>query len=236
VVRDADGGGIPGARIHADMGTEVKTIVTDHLGRYRLDRLAPGTWRVRAELTGFLSATCAGVIVRGGLDTPCDLTLRVGMLAHSDYVLPAGGLPGAVRAADVIAHVRVIQPLRPATLEQGGVATEHRATVLAVIKGEAADLNTGREIRLWQRGAGDRFEDGYRINSQYPPFFAGEEVVGFFSRGRDGRIQSYLGDLLMFRIVDGKVASRDCCGRPWHGIENGTPLNELLAQLRKLAG
>jgi hypothetical protein len=40
----------------------------------------------------------------------------------------------------------------------------------------------------------------------------------------------------MFRIVDGKVASRDCCGRPWHGIENGTPLNELLAQLRKLAG
>lgn len=236
-VRDIDGSAVPGARVRVIGVTENSAAVSDAQGRYRLDRIPLGTWRVEANLSGFRLATCDAVVVREAQQTSCDFVLRVGRLAHVDYVLPAGGLAGAVRAADIVAHVRIVQPIGPALIGSAeSIATEHRAMVLATIKGPGADLGAGREVRLWQEQAGEWTEDGQRIVGQFPPFRAGEELVGFFRRGAEGRIQSYVGDHLMFRIVDAKVASTGCCGRPWHGIENGTPLNDLLAQLRKLAG
>ena len=63
VVRDRDGGVIPGTTVTAALDSEQRKTFTNSAGRYRLADLPPGRYRLEASLAGFRTAVAEGVIL-----------------------------------------------------------------------------------------------------------------------------------------------------------------------------
>jgi carboxypeptidase family protein len=73
-VRDESGGVLPGVSVEATSPAlieKVRTAVTDDQGRYRLEALRPGTYRLQFSLVGF------STVVRDGVDVPSDVVISV---------------------------------------------------------------------------------------------------------------------------------------------------------------
>ncbi len=89
VVRDSSGGAIPGAtvRVINEANGPAQETVSDAEGRYRVDDLAPGQYRLEATLDGFEAAVSRGVL-DGRQALAVDLTLT-----------PAGVTEGVVVTA-----------------------------------------------------------------------------------------------------------------------------------------
>jgi len=82
---DAQHAVLPGAPVTArnvDTGTETSA-VTDTNGRYRLAALRPGTYDIRAELSGFASRVRSGVPLFVGQEATIDLELSVAGVQES---------------------------------------------------------------------------------------------------------------------------------------------------------
>src|SRR6266545_2722841 len=82
---DAQHAVLPGATVTArnvDTGTETSA-VTDTNGRYRLAALRPGTYDIRAELSGFASRVRSGVPLFVGQEATIDLELSVAGVQES---------------------------------------------------------------------------------------------------------------------------------------------------------
>src|SRR4026207_988036 len=80
VVRDAQGGALPGARViaeHVDTGVRVE-YPTDEAGRYHLLALRVGIYVISVELPGFRRIVRSGVLVQLGQALNLDFTLDVG--------------------------------------------------------------------------------------------------------------------------------------------------------------
>jgi outer membrane receptor protein involved in Fe transport len=93
VVRDASGAVVPGVTVtitSVDRKT-VDTVVTNESGRYLKERLVPGTYEVKAELTGFKSPVVPQVVVSVDTNVPIDFELQPGEL--SEAVEVTGGSP-----------------------------------------------------------------------------------------------------------------------------------------------
>src|SRR5262245_21670219 len=76
---------LPGATIlvtHSESGT-IRETVTGPDGTFLVPGLIPGPYRVVAELSGFSRLTRDDIVLRVGLTTQLDLTLRVGGLQES---------------------------------------------------------------------------------------------------------------------------------------------------------
>jgi len=75
VVRDAQGGVLPGASVEArsTRNAGVLTTVTDNAGTYRFPALAPGSYEFTATLTGFSPAKASAEARRAWL-IPADWT------------------------------------------------------------------------------------------------------------------------------------------------------------------
>jgi hypothetical protein len=88
VVRDAEGGVLPGVTVTAVSPTVPGThiTVTESGGQYRLLNLQPGVFDVVAELAGFAKYTRQAVEVRAGLNLTLDIVLPLGNLAESIIV------------------------------------------------------------------------------------------------------------------------------------------------------
>jgi hypothetical protein len=159
--------------------------------------------------------------------------MRLGILMTVDTVRPAGGLPGALRAADAVLHLRIAQVIVPQLLgpSQNLLATQHVARVVSVLKGGAPDLAEGGSVRFWQGQAGEWVEDGLRIVGQNSPYRVGDEFVGLFRRDRDGRLHELIGADSMFRVVDGRVPWRH---EPAPGIQDGMSVEAFVAAPRRL--
>jgi hypothetical protein len=87
-VKDSQSGLLPGVAVtatHADTGTKFEA-VTDGTGSYTFAFLAPGTYTVTAELTGFRRFIREGVPLSSGGRATLDITLEVGNLAESIVV------------------------------------------------------------------------------------------------------------------------------------------------------
>jgi hypothetical protein len=88
VIRDADGGVLPGVTVTAvsptDPGTHITVSESD--GQYRLLNLSPGAFDVVAELAGFAKFTQQGVDVRAGLNLTLDIVLTLGSVEQSIIV------------------------------------------------------------------------------------------------------------------------------------------------------
>jgi hypothetical protein len=88
VIRDAEGGVLPGVTVTAVSPTVPGThfSVSESDGQYRLLNLQPGVFDVVVELAGFTKYTRQGVEVRAGLNLTLDIVLTLGTVAESIIV------------------------------------------------------------------------------------------------------------------------------------------------------
>src|SRR5438093_3029630 len=79
-ISDPTGALIPGATVtitDVDRGTS-RTVVTDEAGAYNAPSLPPGTYRIRAELSGFKTIERTNVVLEVGRELKIDVTLEPG--------------------------------------------------------------------------------------------------------------------------------------------------------------
>jgi hypothetical protein len=167
VVRDSQGGALPGAEITLSGG---RTVVTDIDGRFAFANLGPGSYEISARLAGFRAQT-QRVHFRESSTVQVVFALSLAMLAE---VLPIVPEPhDAYREADAIAHVRIVRTLPPLPCSGlGVVSAQHEATVLSELKGTLPSTvyflqdSAGQcvEGSTMLEGAGERV---YRPGSEY---------------------------------------------------------------------
>ena len=93
VVRDSSGAAMPGATVTVTSieRKTVDTVVANESGFYVKDRLLPGVYEVKAELTGFKTAVLPEVRVSVDTQTPINFDLQVGEVTERIEV--TGGSP-----------------------------------------------------------------------------------------------------------------------------------------------
>src|SRR5262245_35222522 len=113
LVRDAQGGALPGARViaeHVDTGVRVE-YPTDESGRYHLVSLRVGMYVISVELQGFRRVVRSGVIVQLGQSLSLDFTLDVG--GPTEEIRVTANVPllqtGTAEISDVIDNQQVVQ-------------------------------------------------------------------------------------------------------------------------------
>jgi hypothetical protein len=95
VVRDPSAGAAPATKItvrNTATGTS-RTTTTDNEGRYSLTNLEPGTYELRAELSGFKTTVRTGVVLSVGGSTEIDVALELELGVLSDVVTVTQEVP-----------------------------------------------------------------------------------------------------------------------------------------------
>src|SRR5437773_3070761 len=87
VVKDEQGGILPGVTVTLAGKTGTKTATTDATGTYRFPALDPETYTVTAELSSFRTAKQENVNVTVGSTLNVDFALKLGGLAESVSVV-----------------------------------------------------------------------------------------------------------------------------------------------------
>jgi len=112
-VLDQSGDPLPGTTVVlTDVGTRrTRTAVTQPDGGYLLAAVSPGTYRIRAELSGFRALVRDGVLLSTGETVRLDLQLQVGAVSeavtvYADAPLLRGDTSGL---SHVIDHRRVVE-------------------------------------------------------------------------------------------------------------------------------
>jgi len=84
-VTDMSGAAIAGASLEMSdcAGNVVRTVTTNTDGRYLIDGVAPGTYRIRAEARGFLSQVLAAVPVSANQQNVTNISLTVGAVSET---------------------------------------------------------------------------------------------------------------------------------------------------------
>jgi hypothetical protein len=113
LVRDAQGGVLPGATVvaeHLDTGTRVER-TSDAEGRHFLPSLRVGVYRITVHLDGFQWLVRESVLVRLGQALTLDFTLAVGGLTEEIRVSTEAPLLQAANAeiSDVITNQQVVE-------------------------------------------------------------------------------------------------------------------------------
>jgi hypothetical protein len=233
-VVDGAGGLLPGVSIRVSAAETSHQVVTNVRGEYRIDGLRPGAYGLEARLAGF-RPTAVNVVAHAGRTTWSHIALRLGVLSIVDYVMPAGGIAGALREADLVVHLHITESLgtrlRP---NQAWVVTEHRAKVLAVVKTDRAAIVPGSEITFDQDAAGEWAESGYRAVGIETPYAPGLSFVAFLKRGRDTGLAEFRGPRYMWPAAKGFVIVENPSGEMPPGLRATMPVDDCLAVLRKL--
>jgi len=91
VIVDPSGGVLPGVTvtIRSASTNVVRSTVTDSVGRYVIDNLAPGTYELTVELPGFTAQTSSVVV---SADQPVNLDVTLQMAGRSEQVQVTGTL------------------------------------------------------------------------------------------------------------------------------------------------
>jgi outer membrane receptor protein involved in Fe transport len=99
-IQDSSGAALPGVNVTVTSveRNTTDTVVTNDSGNYTKDRLLPGTYSVKAELSGFKPALVKAVRVNLDAQTPVDLKLDVGQLSEVVEVSAGGTLLKTDRA------------------------------------------------------------------------------------------------------------------------------------------
>ncbi|MBI3403646.1 MAG: TonB-dependent receptor [Acidobacteria bacterium] len=89
VITDSSGGILPGVTVSLSGDTLIggtQTQISDGSGRYRFDRLPPGSYRVRIELQGFKTVDRAGILVSASFVVTLNEKLEVGSVSETIIV------------------------------------------------------------------------------------------------------------------------------------------------------
>ncbi len=233
VIRDRDGGWVPGVQVVATCGTEKRETMSNSRGSYRFDSVPERRCRIEAYLPGFRRSVAEAVVVAANRETVQDFVLRSAIVIASGEVAPPGGLAGAVQAADTVLYLRVEEVVGPVLLgrSQELLMTEHRAVILAVVKSRSASIVPGVVVPFWQFGAGTVIDEGRPYVGDVTPYSAGQELVSFFKRDSAGRLVEMADGSLVFQVADGRVVWH---GRATAGIRDGMPIGTFLEVLKKM--
>jgi len=156
VVRDAQGGVLPGATVQArsTKNAGVLTTVTDTNGSYRFPALAPGSYEFTATLTGFSPAKASAVVVLGEL-LKVDIGLKVGGMTETVQVTGEAPLidtktnaTTSTVTADMIAVIPKGRGLISLLTQIPGTNNENAGTAGARAGGLMIDGATGSENRF----------------------------------------------------------------------------------------
>ena len=159
VVRDASGAVLPGVTVEAASPAlieKVRTAVSDGAGQYRLENLAPGTYKVTYSLPGFATVERDGVQVSTGVTVTLNADMRVGGVQETITVT------GETPVVDVQNSTRVQQVLSDEVLA-ALPASRGYGNLLATVSGIQANgiqnggINPGDDLlhvarRPQQRG------------------------------------------------------------------------------------
>jgi hypothetical protein len=88
-VDDPSGAALPGATVvlsNPGVIGGAQEAITDARGAYQFGRLVPGTYSVRATLTGFRTSVQEGIVVNADVTARADLRLEIGTLAETIVV------------------------------------------------------------------------------------------------------------------------------------------------------
>ncbi|HTM25620.1 MAG TPA: TonB-dependent receptor [Vicinamibacterales bacterium] len=85
VAKDEQGAAVPDVTVSARSETApgVHRTTTASNGQYHLDDLPPGEYEITAELTGFATVRRPSVVVRAGLATTIDVTMKIGAIGET---------------------------------------------------------------------------------------------------------------------------------------------------------
>jgi hypothetical protein len=195
LLTDRSGGVLPGVRIEIAGSDNLRREgITDAHGRFRISDLPLGTYRVQAEIAGFMPVS--GSVVLSQSVPRAHLAWRLELGCISDDVIVRMSPREAAASVDVIAHVRVTSAEGPVLFStrpecEGKVRQSYVATVLQMTKGAASGrrntlrlllrpsdrhLKAGGEyvVLLWADGLTDdgltlRVESGRVVESVLVP-------------------------------------------------------------------
>src|SRR3972149_11801066 len=100
VVRDEQGGALPGVSLTLTGKRGSQTTLTDAVGSYRFAGIDPGTFSVTAELSGFRTKRQENVVVGIGRQVPINMVL---------------GVAGVQEAIEVVGESPVVNPVSSST-------------------------------------------------------------------------------------------------------------------------
>jgi hypothetical protein len=124
VVREASGAVLPGVTVEASspaLTEQVRTVVTDGAGQYRIVTLPPGTYVVKFTLTGFSTVQRDAVTVSGSGVIPINVEMQVGALAETIVVTGSSPLVDTqTTRRETVIDAETINAL-PMTRNYGGV-------------------------------------------------------------------------------------------------------------------
>jgi Ca-activated chloride channel family protein len=106
-VVDSAMGVIPGVKVTLERaGKDVASVVTTAAGTFRFDPVAPGTYRIRAELTGFKTATREVSVVNGTAFAPLRIVMEIGALTEEVMVSSSASVLGVQTSTVSTSHLR----------------------------------------------------------------------------------------------------------------------------------
>ena len=154
-VQDETGAVVPGVEVtiaNVDTGIVRNTISSDE-GRYAVPNLAPGPYRVRAELIGFQTSVRDGIQLTAGRNAIVDLVLRIGEVATEVVVSGEAALleTSTATVSNLVAEQQVVDlPLNNRDLVQ---LTYLQPGVLKVPQSERQGVFSGMGNKLSVAGA-----------------------------------------------------------------------------------
>ncbi|MEZ5320394.1 MAG: TonB-dependent receptor, partial [Vicinamibacterales bacterium] len=127
---DAQGLAVPGATVTVTGGQGVKTVTSDSQGRFTVPFLTPGSYAVKAVLTGFTPAERSGVIVSIGKPAEVSLQLEIGTVTESvsvtagaDLISPTNTTTGTTLSSEQLQQVPVGRTVSDALYLAPGVSS-----------------------------------------------------------------------------------------------------------------
>jgi hypothetical protein len=116
-VTDQQGAAVPGVTVTATPADAPPMVaVTDQQGAYRFVNLAPGTYAIGAQLTGFSKYLRPGVEIRAGLNIAVDIVMKLGDLSETVEVrsdTPMLEVAKPVQAVNISGEFQRALPLNP---------------------------------------------------------------------------------------------------------------------------
>jgi carboxypeptidase family protein len=149
VVTDTTGAVLPGVTVEAASPAlieKVRTAISDGSGRYRIEDLRPGTYKVTFTLPGFGTSVRDGFVLEADFTATMNAQLRVGTLAETVTV------SGAAPVVDVqsTASRTVLTKEQVDALPTGRSYQSIAATIPALSAQLAGRFDVGGGTQMWQ--------------------------------------------------------------------------------------
>ncbi len=191
-VKEIEAGPLPGVQVTIDGLRTHQLIATDSAGRFEFQRLPPGAYNLKAELSDYVTDAKELTLARGGTAN-ADFVLHPACLEQGSYV--DGGIAWGLQAAQAVLYVRltaVSEPDRWIINNQCVVGIDHTATVLSILNMGGASGSITRTIHIVRDG-----RVAWNQGDEYIAFVRWEPAIG--------RYRPIAGPIFMIPVLDGKV-------------------------------